>query len=62
VTKDATFPPDEQPTEPTSIAAQAAILVANFKAMTPARHQRILRYSAALAALPSEAPCPAKPR
>lgn len=46
------FPPEEQPTEPTSLAAQAAILVADFKAMTPERRKRIMRYAAALAALP----------
>lgn len=45
------FPPDERPTQPTSIAAQAAIVVADMKAMTPDRRLRLMRYSAALAAL-----------
>jgi hypothetical protein len=41
----------ERPTEPTSIAAQVAIVAADMRAMTPSRRQRLIRYAAALAAL-----------
>jgi hypothetical protein len=38
------------------VAAQSAILVAYFKAMTPERRKRALRYAAALAALQKSEP------
>lgn len=47
---------DERPTEPTSLAAQVAIVAADMKAMTPERRKRPLRYAAALAALPKLEP------